>query len=165
VTSEHLVVITDAGPVIALSTVGQLDVLGHLFGKVLVPEAVWGEVVAQGRGRAGSKELVQASWVDRIAVVPPPDALLVEELGPGEAEALALGVRRNADLLLIDERKGRRIATVAYRLQVKGTAAVLVLAKRRGLVPRVRPLLEAMRMGGYYVAENLVEAACRLADE
>jgi predicted nucleic acid-binding protein len=98
-------------------------------------------------------------------VAPPPDALLAEELGPGEAEAIALSVRRHADLLLIDERKGRRIATLAYKLRVKGTAGVLVLAKRRGLVPAVRPLLETMRTGGYYLAESLIDLAAREVGE
>lgn len=163
--SERLVVIADAGPIIALSIVGQLDVLGHLFGKVLVPEAVYGEVVAQGRGRPGSTELARAAWAERVTVAPPPDALLAEELGPGEAEAIALGARRAADLVIMDERKGRRIATLAYHLQVKGTAGVLVLAKHRGLVPAVRPLLETMRVGGYYVAESLIEFAARQAGE
>jgi len=162
---ERLVVIADAGPIIALSIVGRLDILGQLFGKVLVPEAVYGEVVVQGRGRPGALELAQASWVERVTVVPPPDALLAEELGPGEAEAIALGVRRSADILLIDERKGRRIATLAYHLRVKGTAGVLVLGKQRGIVPSVRPLLEAMRAGGYYVAESLVDLAARQVGE
>ena len=79
--SECLVVIADVGPILALSIVGRLDVLGQLFGKVLVPEAVYGEVVIQGRGRPGALELAQASWVERVTVVPPPDALLAEERG------------------------------------------------------------------------------------
>jgi predicted nucleic acid-binding protein len=165
VTSERLVVIADAGPIIALSIVGQLDLLGVLFGTVLVPEAVYGEVVVQGKGRPGAIELARASWIERVTVSPPPDALLAEELGPGEAEAIALGVRRSADVLLIDERKGRRIATLAYHLRVKGTAGVLVLGKQRGLVPSVRPLLEAMRAGGYYVAESLIDLAARQVGE
>ena len=164
-TSERLVVIADAGPIIALSIVGQLDVLGQLFGRVLVPEAVYGEVVVQGKGRPGSGELARAAWAERIKVSPPPDALLAEELGPGEAEAISLGVRLGADVVLMDERKGRRIATLAYHLRVKGTAGVLVLAKQRGHVPLVRPLLEAMRAGGYYIAESLVAFASSQAGE
>lgn len=163
--SERLVVIADAGPIIALGIAGQLDILGQLFGRVVVPEAIYVEVVVQGRGRPGSSELARASWAERVVVTPPPDALLAEELGPGEAEAIALSVRRHADLLLIDERKGRRIATLAYNLHVKGTAGVLVLAKRRGLVPSVRPLLETMRAGGYYLAESLVDLAAREVGE
>jgi predicted nucleic acid-binding protein len=48
---------------------------------------------------------------------------------------------------------------------VKGTAGLLVLAKRRGLVPAVRPLLETMRAGGYYLAESLVNLAARQVGE
>jgi predicted nucleic acid-binding protein len=58
--SERLVVIADAGPIIALGIAGQLDVLGQLFGRVAVPEAVYVEVVAQGRGRPGASSREQA---------------------------------------------------------------------------------------------------------
>lgn len=159
------VVVADAGPIIALSVVASLDVMGQLFGRVLVPDAVYAEVVAEGRGRPGAIELVAASWVVRVMVAPPPDALLANELGSGEAEAIALAARCNAALLLIDERKGRRIATLAYNLRVKGIAGVLVLAKQRGFVSQVRPMLEAMRAGGYYVAESLIDIAAQQAGE
>src|SRR5262249_9623237 len=59
--SERLVVIADAGPIIALGIAGQLDTLGQLFGRVVLPEAVYIEVVAQGRGRPGSSELLARS--------------------------------------------------------------------------------------------------------
>ena len=60
-TSERVVVIADAGPIIALSIVGHLDVLGRLFHKVLVPEAIYSEVVDEGSGRTGSRELAPAA--------------------------------------------------------------------------------------------------------
>lgn len=61
-------VVSDSSPLIALARIGQLELLRALFGTVLVPEAVWQEVVVDGVGRPGAGEVVQASWIERRAV-------------------------------------------------------------------------------------------------
>ena len=63
------------------------------------------------------------------------------QLAPGESEAIALALEINADLLLIDERRGR---TEANRLGIRitGLLGVLVEAKQRSLIPAVRPLMD-----------------------
>lgn len=163
--SEGGPVVTNSGPIIALAVVGQLNVLGALYDSVLVPGAVWGEVTEAGAGRPGAHELASATWVERVDIDPPPDRLLTEELGAGEAEAITLAVRRGARLLLLDDRRARRIAEIAYGLRVKGAAGVLVAAKRRGLIAAVRPLLEAMRIHGYHLSQRLIDSACREVGE
>ena len=163
--SESGPVVSNSGPLIALATVGQLDVLGSLYGSVLIPGAVFREVTEAGGGRPGALEVASATWIERVDVDPPPDRLLAEELGAGEAEAITLAMRRGARLLLLDDRRARRIAEVAYSLRVKGVAGLLVAAKRRGLITAVRPLLEAMRVHGYYLSQRLIDRACREAGE
>ncbi len=113
----------------------------------------------------GSHELASASWAVRVTLDLPPDRLLTEELGAGEAEAIALAVQRNAQLLLMDDRRARRVAELAYGLGVKGAAGILVAAKRQGLVSTVRPLLEMMQVRGYYLSPRLIERACHEAGE
>jgi len=163
-TTEGPVVI-NAGPLVALSMVGRLDLLEALYTRVLVPGAVMQEVVTAGAGRIGAREVADAVFLERVLVEPPPDPLLAGELGPGEAEVIALAHRQGARLVILDERRARRIAEHAYGLPVKGTAGLLVSAKRKGAVPAVRPLLEAMVQKGYFLAERLVERACREAGE
>ena len=85
-------------------------------------------------------------------------------MGPGEAEAISLAADRKG-LLIVDERQARRIAEMAYGLRVRGTVGTLVLAKRRRLVAEVRPILETMRRGGYYLADSLIEVACESVGE
>lgn len=157
-------VVADSGPLIAL-TLGQcLHLLRDLYGKVLVPDAVWREVTEAGQGRTGASEVAAAPWIERTALGRSPDPLLRAELGPGEAEAISLAADRKR-LLIIDERQARRIAEIAYGLRVRGTVGTLVLAKRRHLVAEVRPILERMRQGGYYLADALIEAACASVGE
>jgi len=82
--------------------------------------------------------------------------LMVDE---GEAEAIELAKELHADLLLIDERKGRRLA-VAEGVSVIGLLGVVVLAKRRGLIPSAHNLLAALKdQAGFYLSGELVDRA------
>lgn len=158
-------VVANSGPLIALATVTQLDLLGKLYTTVLVPDAVFVEVAGAGPGKPGAVELPNATWLRRVSLAGAPDPLLSQGLGPGETEAIALALTSGARLLLLDDRRARRIAEVAYGLRVQGVAGLLVTARRRGLVPAVRPLLAAMRSRGYFLSPRLVERACREVGE
>ncbi|RJX17016.1 MAG: hypothetical protein C4570_08820 [Ammonifex sp.] len=57
-------VVSDAGPLITLGRAGYLWLLSALFGKVVIPKAVYAEVVEKGEKRAGSKKFQEASWLD-----------------------------------------------------------------------------------------------------
>ncbi len=163
--TESGVIVTNAGPLIALAMVRQLGLLGQLYGSVLVPEAVFQELTAFGQHRTGAAELATASWAIRTSLTTPPDPFLAESLGSGEAEAIALAVQRKARWLLVDDRRARRVAELAYRLRVKGAAGILVAAKRQGLLPTIAPLLAGMQTAGYYMAANVVERALQEAGE
>jgi predicted nucleic acid-binding protein len=158
-------IVCNAGPLIALSMIGQLDLLESLYERVLVPEAVLQEVSGDGLGRIGAAEVKAASWLERIGEGTVVDPLLATELGPGEAAVIAAAHRLGAGLVLIDERRARRIAEHAYRLRVKGSAGILVSAKRAGLIAAVRPFLTSMVSQGYYLSERLVERATQEAGE
>ncbi|MCA1852948.1 MAG: DUF3368 domain-containing protein [Beggiatoa sp.] len=158
-------VVTNSGPLIAMATIGQIDLVGQLYGSVFVPEAVFREVSWYGANRPGAAELATAPWAVRVALDNPPDPLLAEDLGPGEAAAITLAVRRNACLLLLDDRRARRVAEIAYHLRVKGVTGMLVAAKRRGLLASIRPLIEEMRGNGYYLAQPVIDRALREAGE
>jgi uncharacterized protein len=142
-----------------------LDVLEELYQSVLIPEAVFREVAEAGAGRAGTQQVAAARWLEHVQTPIPPDPLLIKELGPGEAEVIAVAYRLKARWTLLDERRARRIAEQAYGLRVKGSAGILVEAKRRRLIPQVKPLLEAMASQGYFISRRLIERACLEAGE
>lgn len=130
---------------------------------MLVPPGVQGELAAWAEGSA----LGEADTF--IEVVPAPDAdtvrVLQLELDRGEAEAIALALALPADLLLLDERKGRQVAA---RLGVRhvGLLGVLVEARRKNLVPELRPILEALRQkAGFWFSEALRQEVLRAAGE
>lgn len=160
-----MIVVANAGPLIALAQIGQLDLLPAIYGEVRIPRAVWREVVAQGRQRPGAEMLSSASWVkvidvrDKIAL-----RLLRERLDPGESAAILLAIELKADLLLIDEARGRRIAE-ARGLTKTGTVGTLIMAKQRGLLETVTPLLDSLMASGFHMSDELYRMASMLAGE
>jgi uncharacterized protein len=138
------IVVSDTSPIRALHHLGLLAVLNQLYGDVLVPPAVASEL---GRGSAScsSVPIERFAFIQVTAPLSIPRSLSVEDvLDAGEVEAISLALERKADVLLMDEREGRRVAT-EQGLSVVGALGVLLRAKRAGLIPMVRPLAERLR--------------------
>jgi predicted nucleic acid-binding protein len=122
----NLKVVSNSTPIIALSKIGLLDILRELFSTIVIPEAVRVEVSDRGKNRAGSAEIKVCEWIvtKKVQNHTAVDFLLVS-VDPGEAEAIALARESNADLLLIDDRAGRRISE-SVGLSITGTIGVLL---------------------------------------
>lgn len=157
--------VINAGPLVALSLLDQLDLLPALFAECWVPQTVFNEVAVAGIGKPGAKSLQSADWLARVRPSPVPDPLLVMELDAGEAEVISLARQLAPCVAVIDERRGRRIAQQVYGLPVKGTAGILVEAHRRGLISGIRARLLELRAAGYFVADAVIDAACLAAGE
>ena len=147
-----MIVVPDAGPLIYLAGAGKLDLLLGLYRRVVVPLVVYQEVVVAGAGMVGAAELSAAAWIEVADA--PPDPTLARTLDRVEAAAIPLAERLRATLLC-DDAAGR---TEARRrgLPVVGTLGVLKLAKDRGFLESIRPVIETMRAAGMYVSEALV---------
>lgn len=147
--------VTDTSCLIALDRVDLLDVLPRLHEEVVAPTAVVAEF---GWRPAWLREEVVR---DRAAV----RRLLVGGLDAGEAEALVLARTLPGALLLIDEARGRTRA-VALGLPIIGTAGLLAVAKRAGLIPAVKPVLDALiNDHAFRLAHRHYEAVLEAAGE
>ena len=147
-----MIVVSDTSPLTALLSVGEEEILPRLFGKVIVPVVVREELM---RSHAPLPDWLQVRGVVDLAAA----KRLTFMVDDGEAEAIELAKELRADLLLIDERKGRRLA-VAEGVSVIGLLGVVVLAKRRGLIPSARNLITGLRdQSGFYLSEELVDQA------
>jgi len=153
----------NAGPFIALAGIAQLGLLRDLIGEVLVADDVKSEVEAGGKSGAGLFQ--SAPWLRVTNLSRKIDPLLTSLLDIGEAATISLALQEPAALVLMDEVKGRRVARNVYGLAVIGTGRVLVEARRAALISEVRPLIEQMRAGGYWLADTIVAEILRQAGE
>ncbi len=163
-----MIVVSDTSPLSNLAIVGRLSLLREIYNTVIIPQAV-AEELANARDEAQQIEAVlsldwievrQATNLELIAMLRN-DALLDR----GEAEAIALALELNADELLIDERLGRREATL-LGLSIIGVLGVLLIAKRRGLIRAVQPVIDALiAQAGFRVSSKLYEEVLNAAGE
>jgi predicted nucleic acid-binding protein len=115
-----------------------------------------GAVVDEG----GAKADDAAAQIQALVATPPTLAGLPVDLGPGEREAIALALEIAADLVVLDDQVGRRLAR-ARGLQVTGTVGVLIEARSRGLLPVLRPELDRLRAAGLWLADAFYQRLCQ----
>ena len=131
-----MIVVSDTSSVSALLRIGQGNLLQLLYGKVLIPEAVRAELLAFFPDLPEflhCRQIVNAGEVSRLC----------DELDLGEAEAIVLARESHADVLLMDELHGRRVAA-REGVPIIGLMGVLLKAKNEGLVASIRPLIERL---------------------
>lgn len=161
-----MTVVSDASPLISLAAVQHLELLQQLYAEVLIPETVHHEIAATDPSAPGAGGIAAAEW---IRVQPVRNRELVEalshEVDRGEAAAIALAAETDADLLLIDERRGRK-AAMRLGQRVIGVLGVLIEAKRRAHLLAVRPVLEALTAeAGFRVSNALYTRVLEAAGE
>jgi len=147
-------VVADSTALIGLSGIGHLSLLRSLFGTVVVPPAVWREVVVEGRGRPGASETREAAAHGWVTKRRPRSRACVRRLvrlfgiAAGETEVICLGTEIGTALLLIDDPRAARHA-MDLGLRVARLPAVLLRARQRGLVGTLRPLLDGLKRLGF----------------
>jgi hypothetical protein len=145
-----LIVVSDTSPILALSRIGKADLLDRIYRQVTLPAGVAEELAGYGF------DVNAASWLHTLT---PRDGAnltrLYQELDVGEAQAIALALQLEAGLLLIDERRGRRIAR-REGLKRTGVLGILALEKRMEIIPSCAPLVEALlRRGDFWLSADL----------
>ena len=153
-----MIVVSDASPLITLLNVGRLKLLRDLYGSLVIPSAVLAEVTAPGT-IAG----FPPGWIVVQDPAGPPPAETAG-LGAGETAALTLAREIVADEVVIDERRGRAVAA-ALGLRAVGLLAVVVEAKRAGLIPEVGPVLDELVAAKFRLSAALRADILDLADE
>ena len=147
-----MIVVADTSPMLHLSRIGRLELIPSVLGRVIIPKTVWAELTHPGTDQTVLATLEAASWLDRVEDPPPQDL----GLDPGETAAILLAERLKANVLLIDERKGRQVA-ITRGLAVLGTLGVVAGARRRGLIPVAAPLIAQLRADGFRLSDALVQ--------
>ena len=141
-----MIVISDTSAITNLAAIDHLKLLPLLYNQVIIPEAVYRELVDIALPVPGTIEVQTASWLEVRTIA---DREVVERLqsemrlDPGESEAIAIALELKADLLLIDERRGRAEAN-RLGLRITGLLGILIEAKGKNLISAVKPLMDAL---------------------
>lgn len=153
-----MIVVSDTSAITALLQISRADLFLQLYGEVLIPVAVRDELLAT---HAQLPPFLQVRTVNDAAEV----YRLKRELDLGEAEALALAKQYHADLLLIDELRGRKIAQ-REGIPFIGLMGVLLQGKQTGRIASVRPVVaELEKVAGFRVSTAVKEIVFRNAGE
>jgi len=157
-----MILVADSSALIALATCDSLNLLEDIFGKVLVPEAVFAEVTSLDKpqserlrnyldGKVRAVDMQRFIYLDAYA-----DA--------GETQAMLLYKEVAADYLLIDDKRGRKVAKI-NQIQTIGSLGVLLQAKRAGLIPSIAPLLAQISATPIFMNADLIKTVLDLAGE
>lgn len=163
------IVLTDASPLIGLARVEGLQWLQPLFGKVWMPPEVHAEVVSGGGtgGRFAEESAIldaqRLGWLDITG--PTPTGPTLPDLDEGESACIrvALAQSRSA-LLLMDERAGRAVAQ-ALGLKVTGTAAVIGMAKSRGLIRSATEVFARLHGSDFRISAEVIRTILKRVGE
>lgn len=146
-----MIVVADTSPLLHLARIGRLSLVETALGPVVVPRTVWSELIQPGTRPEVVDALRGATW---ITVRDDTEAFDLG-LDPGETAAILLAESLGAEAVIIDERRGRAVAT-SRGLAVIGTLGVLAGAHRAGALERVAPVIAALRADGFWLADDLV---------
>ena len=151
--------VSNSSPLIHLAAIHRLALLQEFYAEVLIPPAVWREVVDEGQGRPGAAEVAGAARQGWLRVATLNDTkllrLLLRDLHQGEAEAVALAIEQSPDVLLLDESEARRIAGT-YALNKTGVVGLLIRAKCEGQIKSLKAELDRLRRdAGFWIADDL----------
>jgi predicted nucleic acid-binding protein len=151
-----VIVISDNSVLSCLAEIGELDVLRRLYGKVHVTETVRCEAVHPSAPESlRNLILSRPDWISVVSEV----GMYLEETGsldPGEASSITLAwEHRDSSLLILDERRGRRVAS-ALGLRITGTAGLLTDAAFAGLVD-FDDVFARLSQTGFRLSPQIVE--------
>lgn len=159
-----MLIVSDTSPISNLLKINKLSLLRKIYQSIVIPEAVYRELIA-----AKSFDITLQHTPDWVTVKSIKNILLYQklltDLDEGEAQAIALALELSADVLLIDERRGR-LKALSLGIQVTGVVCIWLTAKDLQLIPAVKPLLEDLeREAGFWLSTKFRSEVLALANE
>jgi predicted nucleic acid-binding protein len=145
--------VTNSTCLIGLERIERLDILPQVFDTVFAPPAVAREVRT-------SLDWLKVTAVANSSVV----IALRTQMDEGEAQAIALALELEDVLLILDDKKARRVAQ-HMRMKVIGTVGMLLRAKRQRVIAEVKPLLLKLTEVDFRISQGIIQEALRLSGE
>jgi len=165
-----MIVVSDTTPLISLLKIGRIDLLENLFGLVYVPQAVYDELTIDKRFEAEAEQIKQSRFIIIKAVQNAGSVNVLKRatgLDQGESEAIILSDETKADILLMDEAKGR---TVSHEMgiNVMGTIGILMAAYEEHELTsnEARECIDVLQRTGRHISQKHYQMLLdRLSDQ
>lgn len=148
--------VLNASPLIVLARVGQEHLFHILTDELAIPRAVAVEIEA-GPANDPARQAIAGGYFAIVEAIPVPE-VLAWDLGAGETAVLSYALRKPEWTVILDDAAARRCAR-SFGLRLKGTLAVVILAKQHGLIPSAADVLRSVLNIGFRLDENVVREA------
>jgi predicted nucleic acid-binding protein len=150
------VIISDAGPIIALAKINQLQLLLSLFPSVIITQTVADECLRHPSSDATLiAKILESGWLQQVEN-PEFKHVLSRSLGLGEKSSIEYALQIDTQALLIMDDALARKQALRLKLDVVGTAALLFAAQHKGLIPDAALLISELRLAGYRISEQVI---------
>lgn len=150
-----MMVVSNTSPLRYLIAAGHADLLSRLFGTIFIPGAVEREICHPHAPLSVRRWMARhPSWLQTREVRSEPDAESIQQLDPGEAEAIQLAQELRADALIMDERRGRQLAA-GRGITVIGALGILREFFRREFIANPLALAADLRSLGFRTSRAL----------
>ena len=161
-----MIVVSDTTPLITLLKADQLVILEKLFGEVLVPEAVYSEVTSNDAFYEEAELIRKSAYIKVVKVQNENNVSFLQRatgLDLGESEAIIYADEVKADVLLMDEVAGRRVAQ-NMNLSITGSVGVLIRAYQSGIITssEADEAFLKIRNANRHISDKLIESALRI---
>lgn len=163
-----MIVISDTTPIISLLKIRRLELLEKLFGAVQIPKGVFSELTENQRFTKEAEVVKKCSYIQVVNEIDENYVSLLRRstgLDLGESEAIYLSDNGKADLLLMDEVRGREVAA-RMGIRIMGTIGILTLAYEDSLISKdeIKKAIETLRDAGRHISEHLYEQLMNMID-
>jgi len=154
----------NASPLIFLSRAGLMDFLQLEGNQIVVPKPVAEEIQRRGSDDPTVQAIEKTKWLCVVEPPPIPDTIRAWDLGVGETSVLAWSSHNPGTVIIVDDLAARRCAA-SHGISVRGTLGLVLTAKKRGMIPEARPVLEKLRQSGMYLSDRILNQALALIGE
>ena len=161
-----MIVVSDSTPLITLMKAARIDLLHALFGEVVIPEAVYQELTINSSFPEEAKLIRESAFITVVQVKDRKTVSVLQRatgLDLGESEAIVYADDNHADILLMDEASGRRVA-LDMGIEIMGSVGVLVAAYKGGYisVSEVDEAFQKIRNAKRHISEQLISDALEI---
>jgi predicted nucleic acid-binding protein len=156
--------VVNASPLIFFSRSNKMELLRSISPKIFVPEPVAKEIKAKGSQDITSKALDEIPWLEVTPSIDVPNIILDWGLGPGESVVIAMAYEDRELEAIVDDLSARKCASF-LQIPVRGTLGIILVAKKRGLIPHARPVIEELILSGMYLSRSIIDEALKRVGE